>query len=141
MEQFTQQMIQRLDALASKLGMAASAIWGFYLRQSKVEGISDLVCTLACLLVSAILGGVVVWVSARRKEWLFGSVRKGDENCYGLYRSEAGKRVGGHVGFMWLIAPAILFAVFSLLFAREAFTELYNPGYFAFQQILEQLHQ
>lgn len=29
MEQFTQEMLKRLDALASKLGMAASAIWGF----------------------------------------------------------------------------------------------------------------
>lgn len=116
MEQFTQEMLKRLDALASKLGMAASGIWGFYIRQARVEGVTDLFIAAVCLTIGLLLN------HARKKLW----TDPGDRDFCGT-------------AALWVGAGSLGCLALTFVFLHAAFTELYNPGYWAFQTIVEQL--
>lgn len=118
MEKFTQEMLARLDALAAKLGVAASAIWNFYIRQARIEGLLYLVylaCTLGCCVFCVFL--------AKRRVSAF----KRDRNI-------------DHIGCavpLFLVASGFL--AWSCFNLHESITALGNPGYFAFQAIIDQL--
>lgn len=122
MEQFTKEMLARLDALASKLGVAAATIWGFYIRQAKMEGILHLVY-LACTLGA----GLFCLVVARRRVVLYKAESSRDKNVDRMIMATV------------LCIVAGVFIVWSCYNLHEAVTALGNPGYYAFQTITEQL--
>lgn len=118
MEQFTQEMMKRLEALAGKLGMAAAALWGFYTRQAYVTGAEQIVCCVVCVVGALVFNHyrVSCWEKGekdRYSDWKFGSIMLG-------------------IGEVILVGLAVMFLCFS-------FTALFNPGYWAFQTIVEQL--
>jgi hypothetical protein len=116
MEQFTQEMLKRLDALASKLGMAATALWGFYIRQARITGAIELVCFFLCI------SGVFLCNRWRALCW--SKTEKGDGYIWGALWSG--------LGMFGLSALAIGFLYWGA-------TAIFNPGYWAFQTIVDQL--
>lgn len=144
MEQFTQEMLKRLDALASKLGMAASAIWGFYIRQARIDGLTYAIVGGILLLLAAANIGLIVFLLTKKKEYVWGqkTVGKGDRRTpdYNRVEFEYEFRTNGNPLILWWCAPILPLLAFASMALYTALTALYNPGYYAFQQIVLQLH-
>ena len=49
-------LLQRLDALAAKLGVTAQYIYGVYVAQARVEAVRDTLCAVCWLVLSVLLG-------------------------------------------------------------------------------------
>lgn len=113
MEQFTQEMMKRLDALAGKLGMAATALWGFYIRQARISGIEDIMWTI-----------LFVGTALLFNRWRIAELKQ--------HKTDP-------VGVFFCGAAVLLSAILSVVFFSHALTALVNPGYWAFQTIVEQL--
>jgi hypothetical protein len=103
-----------LDKLATKLGVAADQLWQLFLRQQRVEAISDTI--LAVLMI----GGV--YALFRLSQW---NMRRDDP-----YDDPA---------FLFIPFGGIILFVLALVFGHAAFTEFYNPGYAALGQLTQSL--
>jgi hypothetical protein len=117
MEKITQEMLVRLDALAAKLGMAASTLWGYYLRQAYIDGISYLiwVCVLFAMAVFALRKSQKLYVFVTTKD---------DDYWPGLI-------------IVWLAAAGLV--ILGLCLLHDGISNLTNPGLAAFRDICAQL--
>lgn len=120
----TQQILSRLDAIGAKLGVAAQAVWGFYLQQARVEGLISL-GTGVLLLIFCTVASVYV-----RRVWE-------RDLAIGRYEHECDLS-GGVLGFFYTLGVVVLL-VFGLFGIVDSLTPLLNPGYWAFQQIVSQI--
>ena len=59
-----QEMLKRLDVLAEKLGVAASMVWGFYIRQAYIDGVADLAAAGMITLVFIVAVRKAPWLAA-----------------------------------------------------------------------------
>ena len=105
-----EELLKRLDLLATKLGVAVEHLWAVLVRQGTVEGVIGA--------FAAILGGVICLVSFK--------------NLRAAYQEyEDGTVVGwAFLAFMSLIAFAI---------GVDQAKYLFNPEYFALQEVLRLL--
>jgi hypothetical protein len=113
-------ILQRIDALAAKIGTTAQHIWDVYVAQARVEAIRDTVFVVLFLIVSSLLA----YLSYRL--FRYGIKRDGYDDWPYI--------TGGFAGFFSL---AILVA--SLVIFYGAIGEWLNPQYWAFQQLTKDL--
>jgi hypothetical protein len=117
----SKEVLSRLDAIAAKLGVAANVLWAAYLRQARVEGISD---ALTALLLLAL--GIGFW---RLAKWTWSIGQKQKEYDRGGWQIAT--------VLIAISAPFLIFPTGYYLYC--AFSELYNPQFWAISQILQQL--
>ena len=144
MEEFTKQILTRLDALASKLGVAASAIWGFYLRQARVDGgMYAIIGSILLLLVIANFG-LIVYLLTKKKNYVWGQIviakgKKWINNYENQVEFEYETRTDGNPHILWWGAPLLPLSIATSVVVYYAVSALYNPGFYAFQQIISNL--
>lgn len=109
-----QQVLSRVDQLAAKLGVAAGYIWTIYVRQARVEAITDGISALAlAALAFAAVRLVIKW-----------GKEKDDEHDFAV----AG------------LAGVVVFATISAsVLVYTALQAVLNPQYWAFQQMMQDL--
>lgn len=111
-----EELLKRLDLLAAKLNVTATALWGALIWQARVEAIQDTVWSVLLLLIVAGLVKFICW------RW------KCDDN----------HDVEGTL----ILAAGIVAITFFLMFLVMALyipTEFLNPEYFALTRLLEKL--
>jgi len=122
----TQQILSRLDAIGAKLGVAAQAVWGFYIRQAYVEGITCLLIGLLALAL-CIAGSCLL---PRMWNWDFGIMEDG-------YRKK-NSHTEGPAYFFYCIG-LVTFGGVAVTYLYNSVTPLLNPGYWAFQQLVSNM--
>lgn len=115
------QIMKRLDALGQKLGIAAGALWGIYVRQGYVTGLQDAFTAGFCALL--LIACIVLWVLFVRSLINNGAMREGDGG------------VGAACGFL-LAVVSIGGCCGFFSYAQDAIMELYNPQYWAITHLL-----
>jgi len=113
-------ILQRIDALAAKIGTTAQHIWDVYVAQARVEAIRDTVFVVILLIVSSLLA----YLSYR----LFRHGIKRD--CYDDWPFITG-------AFSVIGSAGALIA--ALVISYGAIGELLNPQYWAFQHLMQDL--
>lgn len=110
--QIQQQIMDKLDAIAAKLGVAASALWAILLRQAKVEGWQDVFWACLCILAAG---------------WLIYFAHKyvDKKECEGVS--------------LLLYIPVIILTICLYNEIYEGISCLANPGYWALQQLAKML--
>lgn len=102
------ELLKRLDLLASKLGVGAGELWRILLKEAKVEGLIDGAIAFACVLT---VGAALRWISR--------------------YRGDAWD------DFELIPIGIIAFAlVLGLGYGYHSVCELANPEFYAFNQVL-----
>lgn len=118
-------ILQRLDALAAKIGTTAAQLWQVYLAQSKVEAIRD--CTSGLLMI---LIGVVVCFKLIPFFWSKQSAAR--KKCE--YDGD-GWAAAGIIGAI----VCVMLAVLAVSFLYASVGEFMNPSYWAFQHLTADL--
>lgn len=113
-----QELLKRLDAVASKLGTTTEYLWRVLVKQGYVEAIATL-CIIPVLLLCAY--GCYVFV---KKIWAVGVKDDWDSP-------------GPRFGVVFGIVGSIILVVVSACNAYYGVIQLLNPEYFALQQILQ----
>ncbi len=109
------EILKRLDALATKLGVTADHLWGVLVRQARVEFIVDAGLCLLWITVCFLTG--------------WGLVK--------LYRSEDDDK-DFLVAAVWLLGGFFLIGgLASLYYASELPGLIMNPEFWALKQVLE----
>lgn len=108
----TDEILKRLDLLATKLSTTVDHLWGVLLYQARIEAIGDSIGLLIILIAG-------YWVY-RWARWV---VKSGADDI------------------IWFPIGASVIALTILLFAELSSlpTELFNPQYFALHRIMESL--
>ena len=119
-----QGILERVDALAAKIGTTAQRIWDVYVAQAKVEAIRDAVLSVILLIVAALSVRLILF---------FG--KKFNDTDY----SGVGTVFGLGAAIVVLSAVIILCLVFSGVNAYAAIPEWFNPQYWAFQHLTADL--
>lgn len=116
------EIFKRIDALAAKLGVAANGVWNVLVAQARVEAIKELI-GLGVAGGLGILGiGMLIW-----------AVRKANA---------ASNRCDGDVETFWGVTAvisgivALISVIYILCCATSWITPMYNPQYWALQQIM-----
>lgn len=118
-QQTADAVLQRLDALAAKLGVTAQYVYGVYVQQARVEAVRDTIWFCLLLLVATAL-----FVLAR-KLFQYGIKHRADEWPF---------FVGGVTG----IGGAVLIMV-ALGYAYSAVGEWVNPQFWALDTLFRAL--
>lgn len=105
------EILKRIDVLADKLGVAANYIFHLYVQQARVEAIQD-----SILLIIGV--GLAVL------------------SCIGFKRALS-QNIESYFWFSLFGSVLALFLIIIPLFALP--TEIFNPEYWAFREILSQL--
>lgn len=109
----TDQILQRIDALAAKLGVTAPYLWGVLIKQARVEVLTDAIC-----MVVFSVGIYVCYRVGRR---------------YATVTSED----GGDILCVLCVGAAMIMLVSLIVVSRKISTPLFNPEFYALQQINE----
>lgn len=121
MNQAVQSILQRVDALAEKIGTTAQQIYSVYVAQARVEAIRD-----GFIGALVLIAGIWFFVNARHF-WKRGR----EEN----YHNE------NTVVFAILFSVlTIVMSIVFLIYAYSAIGEGLNPNYWAFQHLTQDLH-
>lgn len=114
--QIQQEIIDRIDALAAKLGTTAQFVWGVLVKQAKIELIKDI---MGLVLSIAVLFAIVkfwVWANKKHEEII-------DLNFFVFF--------GGIIATL----GGTVFFVASVIQSFDIPTLLLNPQYWALQQM------
>lgn len=110
-----EEILQRVDVLAAKLGIAAQFIFSLYVKQAKIEAVQD---------IMLFIGGLILAYISHR---LFIMVNKLDYD--------------GNDGWVFLMFGTGIIAFFLIIIPPFYVpTELLNPEYWAFKELLSQLN-
>lgn len=112
------ELLKRLDAIGEKLGVAANHLWAVLVRQGVAVGIED------CLIGLVWLG---LWIAALA---ISAKIR-----AYGRKEDDGDFIFGGYTALA--IGQLLLIGAGTYLFS--GIVELYNPEFYALQQILSTL--
>jgi len=117
-DQAIQGILQRIDALASKIGTTAAHVYDVYIAQSKVEAIRDLM-VMAIMLVFIAAGAI----------------------SFKLLWEKAEKESGDFYGFLCFVCAAVVVVgtLSAFIFGYSAVGEWLNPQYWAFQHLMQDL--
>ena len=113
-------ILQRIDALAAKIGTTAAHVWDVYVQQARVEAIRDTVSVVLLLIVSAFL--------ANLSYCLF---------RYGIREDNYDDWPYVTGGFAAAVSLALLIVLSSTCYG--AIGEWLNPQYWAFQHLMADL--
>ncbi len=113
-EKFQEKIIEYIDALAAKLGVAAEHVYGVLVRQQVVEGIVYTVVTAILLLTSIAMCKELV------KQILNSEDFSGKEIIF---------------GFALILTGVIVVA--TVTFLPDQILKIYNPEYYAIKTILD----
>lgn len=116
--QITNSILDRVDAIAAKLGVAANHLYAVYVHQAFVVGIQDLIVAAVCL----ILFSIGLYKAKSFVKWDLDH--------------EYGSR--GVLSFCGAVVIT-LSLTFGIIYATSAISPLVNPEYWAMQQIISQL--
>lgn len=116
-----QAVLSHLDQLAAKLGIAANYVWGFYVHQAYVEAITDGI--IAFVFAIVLFTGLYFTVKLVRA----GQADKYDGENY-------------YVGAVFSGLGTVLSLSGTVCFLVSAISEVLNPQYWAFHQILLNLN-
>lgn len=106
-----EETLQRIDALAAKLGVVGEHLWAVLLEQAYIAGVTATVASVFCIL-AAIALFVVAWAMFKDStEWDMG-------------------------GWVLALIAALLAGAFAIGFAHDAATCFLNPEYYALQKVL-----
>lgn len=108
----TDEILKRLDALASKLGITVAYLWGVLVKQARVEAIQD----VGIVAIWVVLTGLSFWAA----RW--------------IYKDETEKDCGGLIVFLGCVCLGSL--ALTLYFVFAAITEVMNPEYWALKQVV-----
>lgn len=125
-EQLQQQLLQRLDALAQKLGIAATAIWNMYVQQARIDGLECVVFSVLSFVATGILS---VIAKRRYARPLVAPIK--DE--FDVVHTDT------HDDASWIAVCAFLCLIPAFICGCNAIDLLLNPQLVAFQRILEAL--
>jgi hypothetical protein len=114
-------ILQRIDALAAKIGTTAQHIWDVYVAQAKVEGVRDLMI-VGIMLTMAIVTGIGF-------KWFWFKAKKADSDIEDFFVFMAG----------FCVIAFIISVVCTFSFAYSAVGEFLNPQYWAFQHLTADL--
>ena len=125
------QVIQVIDALAAKLGVAAEYVYPLMIRQAFVDGVIHAICTL--------IGIVVICASCfMLKYYCFDTVFDDVGNKRTRYDIAYHKDVEMHIAL--LLTLGVVASAVSLIYAMVVFGEMVtafaNPEWYAIQKIL-----
>ena len=115
------EVLAKLDALAQKLGVTAQYLWAILVRQARIEAIQEIICL--------VLSCAVVCVAALWLRSIIKRVKSFDGFMLDLPIVEI-------MGFVATSVCGMVFLVISLCAVTNLPTLLFNPEYFALQQIL-----
>lgn len=114
-ERMNEQILQRIDALAAKLGTTAQYLWGVLIRQARIEVIENIIC----IAVFVAFGYAMFRVCAKYAHaW---------EDCDNFPEAMASVFSG--------IAVVICMIVVAVAFC-SIWTPLLNPEFWALKQVL-----
>lgn len=108
----TEELLKRLDALSAKLGVAAQALWGSYMKQAMINGWECMAAGVIFLTISAVCMAAFVYEH-----------RRGDKNdlC------------------TTAVVVALVSGIIAALFLMNAADYLFNPTVWAFHSIMQDL--
>jgi tellurite resistance protein TehA-like permease len=113
-QQILDALLARLDALGAKLGQAGTAIWQMYVRQSKINGLELIFGAVICLLCAL---------------FFFLNTNKWTSNCLDENDELPAK--------ITLYGVSAFFLVIFCMCLINAADYLFNPGYWAFQDLIQ----
>lgn len=114
-----QEILQRIDTLATKIGTTAAHIWDVYVQQARVEAIRD----TAFAVIFGVLSVALAYLAFR----LFKYGLKSDYDVWPYV-----------CGSLSAIAAVVLFLA-SGSFGYSSIGEWLNPQYWAFQHLMQDL--
>ena len=119
-EDLTKELLARLDTLAAKLGVAVESIFALYVKQAPLEAANTVL-----LLVLALLFFVAMLYSAGKA-----TLAASNSSTEGTF-----------IGIATCTGIGCLMAlIVSIYRATHMMAQLFNPEYWALQQILSQLN-
>jgi hypothetical protein len=107
------ELLARLDALAAKLGVTADALWQIYLSQAHIEGIQNIIS-----------GSIALGISIGLSVFGYKLIKKGLEDNYDDFEFLCGGSI------VCVVSLLVFFG--AVAFGYSAYTELANPGFWAF---------
>lgn len=121
MNQLSQEVLNRLDALAAKLGTTVAQLWAVLIVQARVEAWSDVV--FGVVFVALAFWAIKVLRSA------ITSLSKADP--YVRWSN------GDAIRFWLSLVGSLAFGVMATFTISDAITPMLNPQYWALQEILK----
>lgn len=120
------ELFSRLDAFASKLGVAASHLWGVLTKQAYLEGISDFIWCGICLFIF----GMLIWYTKR---------------LYAFHQRE--EKIDTSYAGSWLCGTFLMFIPDTIAlstgiqFLTSAIRHICNPEFYALQLLIDTVKQ
>lgn len=118
-------ILQRIDALAAKIGTTAQHVWEVYVAQAKVEAVRDTATGVFFVIVSALLSYLAY------RLFLYGikvGKSKGDESPDWPF-------ITGSLAAL----VTVIFLVIAISVFYSALGEWINPQYWAFQHLAQDI--
>lgn len=121
------EILKRLDLLAARLGLLAGQVWQFYTAQAKLDGWLDI--SIGCLLIvtALIAAGVANWGHKK-----ITAHKDAGGNDYDYPDSWDFARATGLT--LMFVLPVIV-----VVFLRIGISDIVNPGYAAFHDLVTDL--
>ena len=119
-EDLTKELLARLDTLAAKLGVAVESIFALYVKQAPLEAVN----TLLLLVLTLLLFASMLYSAAKATNAVSNSPTEG---------TFVGIAVTMGIGCL----VAIIVSIYNM---TNLMAQLFNPEYWALQQILSQLN-
>lgn len=108
-----QELLNRLDLIAAKLGETGTALWGILLYQAKIEAYTDMIWGGMFTLI-AVSGGVTARYAFKKLD--VNSKYNADEDVW--------------IGCLIIgVIVLISFSIMGIIYLKDVPTELLNPGY------------
>jgi hypothetical protein len=110
------ELLARLDALAAKLGVAASDLWAIYMRQAHIEGVQRVIGAVSFLLLTLGLTclAIKLWRLKKRDGW----------------------SSDWEIGAVLIHVISAITTAVTVGMASQAYSCLANPGYWVLQQLM-----
>ena len=118
-----EQILTRIDTLASKLGVTAEYLFGIYVKQAYIEFASYI---SYYVLYGVFVIGTIIW----------------GKYCFKRFTSEDfdtdrnGRDIATLISFIIVCVGCVVWGSVSISFIRETLMCYFNPEYFAFNKIL-----
>ena len=121
-------ILQRIDALAAKIGTTAQHVWDVYVAQARVEALRDTLAFIAFLLIAGGLVRLAMFAESRAS-----AMKQTRQSCF----DDEG--MGWMVVTVFAPLASLVFVIISLTYAYNSIGEWVNPQYWAFQHLAQDI--